>query len=199
MKSVITFDIDGVVFDTNRLAAEIITSHGLTPRFDDWNFSWLPKNIRSDVYKTYYGEDIKRGPLTSEMLPIYIHILSQDYDIYFVSARPAILLDATIEQFARNGIDITREQLILLDNSNKADVLQDLETVLHIDDSDTVIRSCLKYNLNHCMISNEMTGYNHYLRKSPDVRWAKNLDNFWENRNTFIEYPLAKNGIRQRS
>ena len=198
MKQVITFDIDNVVFSTNGLAADIISSYGLTPRFHDWNFNWLPERVRSSLDKIYYSEDIKNGHLTSRALPEYIHTLSQDYDIVFVSARPVKLLNATMEQFSQNKINISRDQLILLDKCNKAGVLKNLKTVLHIDDSDAVIKLCIEHDINHCMISNEMTEFNYYLRKHPKVRWAHNLDGFWENRNAFINYPMTGHGVKQR-
>jgi hypothetical protein len=197
MKKVLTFDIDNVNFDTNRLIEEYISSHGIVPRFDDWHYSYLPEDVRAAVYGIFYGEDIGKGDLTSAAAPYYIKEFGAEYDVYFVSARPKEQLWITIDQFARHNIDAPKDRLVLGCSTDKFAELRDLKTILHVDDSDTVIMPRIERNLKHCMISNYRTTSNHYLR--PKARWAGNIDDFWRNRDAFLNYSMSGNGVRLRS
>jgi hypothetical protein len=197
MKKVLTFDIDNVIFDTNRLIGEYISSRGIVPRFDDWHYSYLPEDVRAAVYGIFYGEDIGKGEMTSAAVPYYISELGAEYDVYFVSARPKEHFWITVDQFARHNIDAPKDRLILGCSGSKFAELNDLKTILHVDDSDTVIVPRIEHNLNHCMISNHKTVFNHYLR--PKARWAGNIDVFWENRAAFLSYSMSGNGVRLRS
>jgi len=185
----LTFDLDDVVFHSKDAIIKFLSARGIAPNFSDFAYRWLPDDVRQELFGYFAMPDFYKTVPTSPNLPMYIETLRKDYDVLFVTARPKSLSWATLQQFADGGIGVEEKEIIFLGlGADKTEALKRIAPILHIDDGAPVIEACLANGINHLMVSNEFTGYNHYLRDEPKVRWVKNLDEFWESRDYFINY-----------
>ncbi|MDR1826289.1 MAG: hypothetical protein LBQ49_01195 [Rickettsiales bacterium] len=189
-RPVITFDLDDVVFLSGAPVAEFLRARGFEPDYGDFNYKWLPPEVHKELYKFFVGPEYYGAPLTSPNAPAYIGALRKDYDVRFVTARPEKCRDLTVAQFTKGGIYVDRADITFLGiGADKIAVLKEINPKLHIDDGARIIELCVENGINHLMISNEYTGWNHYLRDDPRVRFVENLDEFWKRREEFLCHP----------
>ena len=181
MRPVITIDIDNVVFFHYGGICKIVSDlHGVLTRFMESAAYILPRPLVCAAFAKY-SED---AHLLDQSLPFQIMRAEADYDLRYLSSRPAYASQSSIRMFAANGIPIRDGQLVFARGDRKPAVAAALGSVLHIDDSDWIVKKFLGAKLAVGMISNDWTRYNHYLR--PVVNWAENLGPILANRERFL-------------
>ena len=185
----ITFDLDDTIFRSCDAIAGFLAARGIAPNTADFGYKWLDPSVREELFGFFSQPGFCTGGLTSPNIPAYIETLRRDYDVFFVTWRPKVLFDATRAQFAECGLDFDERSVIFCGPlADKAGVLKDIGTTLHVDDGPAAIETCVENGINHLMISNECTKFNWYLRDDPRVRWVENPDQFWDARDRFINY-----------
>ena len=162
---IITIDLDGVVFDLNKIIKDIFIKYNLeyfTPK--TWTFDGYPENIKQEIYKSFKTDAVVNTPLIDNKIRNTIYTLNLESSIYFVSSRFKDLHKPTIERMLNEFPFLDNSQILLTDNQSKTPILKQLKSNLHIDDSPSVIQECLDNKINCIMISNEDSEYNKHLK-----------------------------------
>lgn len=198
----IGLDLDNCVFDLDPLYQQAFYN-------TQYTYS-IPSTY--DVYKCYPKEigDILKRIFSSKAIfytevldPLGIVLLNRIYkqghhDIYILSSRIGDTTPKTFMHTQWNGLIYeTYQQLVRaglklpifninITHGNKLDTIKEKRIGLMIDDSPSVIESCIKNKIPCAMISTEKTKYNHYLRpqveyfnKVSDIIIAKNLIKYY--------------------
>lgn len=161
-KSVVTFDIDNVIFYPSGFGKRLVAIHGAFVNFAEGVMSVIPHRIVSAVSDREYSKSV----MASALLPQYIDQVVKIYnvDVRFISGRQPFQVQSTIRQFSDNGISIKEDNLIMVKTRNKIRAIKEVNSKLHVDDADMVIKQCNAEGVASCMISNERTKYNYYMR-----------------------------------
>jgi len=172
----ITIDLDDVLFNTRPLFKQAFKQVGQTyTKYNNWdlNLCYDPVVVEQ-LFKLFRDDIIYKMPLLDNKIPNILNNLMQrpDLEICFVTERLIKQPEKTWQQLTNAGIKCSFEQVYDREGK-KSDILRELKTDLHFDDSPYVISGCLKKNVPIVMISNNATLYNHYLRDK--VKHYKNL------------------------
>ncbi|MDR1027610.1 MAG: hypothetical protein LBL46_04305 [Rickettsiales bacterium] len=181
MKPVITIDIDNVVFAHDGIiSGAAMTLYGMFTGLLDSVIGALPPAFVNAIMNASMGS----ARPAHIQVPYCIARLAETTDPHFLSARPPYSVGAVANLFDRYGMKIPRDRLVFVPSDRKAETAIALGSILHIDDSDMVIKSMMKIGMNHCMISNDKTKYNHYLR--PAAQWLESIVLLQANRTRFF-------------
>lgn len=184
MKQVLTFDLDNTIFDTTPVTREAFRRcHKQFYYGTHFNVHLSYPQDVADTLVSLFSDDIWfNTKLLNKEVPQLINLLNQHYDIYYVTNRFRQAEDS-YEQLLKNGINCTLNQVIKsytdknsdkkVATIDKAQILKELNSILHFDDSPYVIESCLQANIPCHMISNHEMQYNYYLRDK--VKYSKDL------------------------
>ena len=142
----IGIDLDGVIFDTERVYgfySDIwdLEHHGLdnildnsSPTFQQ-RFRWSDDEIK-DFYKKYAHKIIKNTGLNPGVKETLIYLKSLGYDLYVVSMRGFYNkeeIDITLDLFKKEGLDVFTECIFEADDKRKVVVDKKIDYV--IDDN----------------------------------------------------------------
>ena len=163
----ITFDLDDVIFNMKPLTREAFKRANLPyKKATSWNISAIYDEKVCDNLRELWGDDmLYTMPVLDKRIPYILNTLLQrpDLEIAFVTERRLKQPEKTFQQLQNAGIKCSFDQVYDM-HGLKSDILKDLGTDLHFDDSPLVISGCLEKQVPVVMISNNETLYNHYLR-----------------------------------
>lgn len=172
----ITFDLDDVIFDLKPLVFEAFKRAGQPyKKQTDWNIAAIYDESVCKQLETLWADDMLYSmPVLDKKIPYVLNSLMQrpDLEVYFVTERRLKQPDKTFQQLRNAGINCDFDQVYDMPGL-KSDILKNLGTNLHFDDSPYVVGGCLDKNVPVVMISNNSTLYNHHLR--PRVEHYTNL------------------------
>ena len=163
----ISFDLDSVLFDITPLYKRACAEFGFTyhPPFDYDIYNAYPKNVATRLWELFSDDILYTTPIISREYPVILNNLLKNskYDVFFVTQRVLKQPKKSFMQLRNAGINCNLAQVY--DNPTpKVDVLKQIKTDLHFDDSPHVVADCIRDGVNIAMISNETTPYNHHLR-----------------------------------
>lgn len=163
----ITFDLDSVIFDLKPLEKKAFELAGQPyKKPTSWDIATIYNKEICDNLQTLWGSDmLYTMPVLDKGITYILNTLLQrpDLDIAFVTERRLKQPEKTFQQLQNAGIKCSFEQVYDM-HGLKSDILKDLGTDLHFDDSPLVVSGCLSKNVPVVMISNNETLYNHYMR-----------------------------------
>lgn len=175
----ITIDLDQVLFDNRPLFTRAFENAGYTAlkyaEYTDWNLrKCFDDDIVKELRKLFADDMLYSMPLVDRKIPYILNNLMQrpDLEVLFVTERMLKQPQKTFNQLLNAGINCNFEQ-VYDQEGKKTDILCELKTDLHFDDSPYVVSGCIEKSVPIVMISNNATKYNHYLRT--DVPYYPNL------------------------
>ena len=172
----LTFDLDDVIFNMKPLYKEAFKRVGLPyTKQTSWDIASIyDEKVVNNLIDLWSSDLLYSMPVLDIGMPYIINDLMarDDMDIYFVTERRLKQPEKSFQQLQNAGIKCNFNQVIDR-HGFKSDILKELKTDLHFDDSPFVVRGCLDKNIPVVMISNNNTIYNHHLRG--DVEHYKNL------------------------
>ncbi len=173
---IITIDLDDVIFDTRPLYRLAFESLGQPfVKCSDWNlYKCYGETVANRLFEVFKDDCLYTMPLLDKRIPGVLNQLihKPNLDILFVTQRILKQPQKTFQQLINAGIQCSFDQ-VYDQEGEKSDILIKLKTNLHFDDSPHVISQCINKNIPICMISNNYTQYNYYLRKF--VPYSTNL------------------------
>ena len=175
----ITIDLDQVLFDNRPLFKQAFKNAGYTAlkyvEYTDWDLrKCYDEVVVKRIFELFNDDFLYTMPLLDKKIPYILNDLMQrpDLEVLFVTERVLKQPQKTFQQLLNAGINCNFEQ-VCDQEGKKSDILFELKTDLHFDDSPYVVSGCIEKNIPIVMISNNATKYNHYLRK--DVPYYPNL------------------------
>jgi len=182
----ITFDLDDVIFNMKPLNMEAFRRAGQSYRKQtSWDIDKIyDKSVCDNLIYLWSSDFLYSMPVLDLEIP---HVLNKliarpDMDVLFVTQRRLKQPQKTFEQLRNAGINCHLNQVIDQDGE-KADILQELKTDMHFDDSPHVVAGCIEKSVPIVMISNNATYYNHHLRNKveyyPNLRTALIKKGLW--------------------
>lgn len=163
----ISFDLDSVIFDIEPLYIQANQEYGLEykiPKF--WEIEkCYPANVTARLIELFADDSLYTMPIISEEYPIILNKILRDprYEVFFVTQRRRQQPEKSFAQLRNAGINCKYSQ-VYDKKQPKVEVLNEIQTDLHFDDSPHVVSDCLRSGVNVAMISNQKTLYNHHLR-----------------------------------
>lgn len=172
----VSFDLDSVIFDILPLYRRACAEFGVKYHKPySWNvYEIYPENVAARLLELFADDALYKMPIISRQYPVILNnLLKNDkYDVFFVTQRRLKQPEKSFQQLRNAGINCNFTQVY--DNPTpKVDVLKQIKTDLHFDDSPTVVTDCVRNGVNIVMISNQNTPYNHHLRGR--VKYYNNL------------------------
>lgn len=162
----ITFDLDSVIFDLNPLMAMAFDGTGMEYTYPiSWNiYESYPLPIAYKMLNLFCDDELYRTPLLDKNIPNVLNNLMkrQDTQVLFVTERRLKQPIKTFQQLTNAGINCNFSQVYDKPGA-KSDILYDIKTDLHFDDSPVVVSGCIEKHIPIVMISNPTTPYNHHL------------------------------------
>lgn len=182
-KPVIALDLDNVVFDTLSITDEFVKIKlGLNPKpYTTYDFKHYPDAVAQAIIDFYSTpESCKAGVCHPAFPMFYDYLTMKGYFVKFVSARRPELLNATLDQFKRAGIQgVTEENVSLVHSHDKNGRLREINPVVFVDDSPTVVLGAAAdkslANTKIGLVSNARTVYNQYLQGHPTIIHGDNV------------------------
>lgn len=172
----ITFDLDSVIFDLDYLMAKAFDGSGKEyVRPTNWDvYKCYSLPIANKMVNLFKDDALYQTPLLDKNMPNILNNLMKrpNMRVLFVTERFLKQPLKTFMQLTNAGIQCDFSQVYDRYGA-KADVLYDIHTDLHFDDSPIVVSGCLKKHIPIVMISNSTTPYNHHLRDK--VEYYENL------------------------
>ena len=175
----ISFDLDFVIFNIEPLYKRANLELNVPYRRPMYYSikQCYPEHVTRRLFELFSSDALYMMPLISMEYPDILNKLLQDdrYDISFVTQRRLSQPQKTYRQLRNAGINCRFDQIYDRPGP-KVDVLKEIQTDLHFDDSPYVVADCLDAGVNITMISNDGTPYNHHLRNRvqhyPDLKTA---------------------------
>ena len=165
----ITIDLDDVIFNTRPIFERVFTENGqyfTNNLYTNWDLS---KCFDTVLVKKLYGlfkDDVLYSmPILDIKIPAVLNNLMQQpgLEVLFVTERLLKQPLKTFQQLQNAGIKCSLEQVYDKDGK-KSDILHEIKTDLHFDDSPNVVSECIQKHVPIVMISNNATLYNYHLR-----------------------------------
>ena len=164
----ITIDLDTVIFDPRPLFKRAFKEVGQTfKKYHDWDLSkCYDEVVVKRIFELFNDDFLYTMPLLDKKIPYILNTVMQrpDMEVLFVTERILKQPQKTFQQLLNAGINCTFEQ-VYDQEGKKSDILYEIKTDLHFDDSPNVISGCIEKNIPIVMISNNATPYNHHLRQ----------------------------------
>lgn len=164
----ITLDLDDVIFNTIPLYELAFKQAGQT--FTQYPTNWnlhacYDEKVCDNLYKLFKSDLVYNMSVIDNTIPDILNTLIQrpDIEVLFVTQRLLKQPFKTFKQLRNNSIHCSYKS-IYDKEGKKSDILAELKTDLHFDDSPHVISDCIKANIPVVMISNPTTPYNYHLR-----------------------------------
>ena len=175
----ITIDLDNVIFNMTPLYKEAFRRAGqdyIKPI--SWDVDTIyDKKVCDNLIDLWSSDYLYTMPVFDKKIPQILNelMVQDETQVFFVTERRLKQPIKSFRQLRNAGIKCTFFQVV--DKPGlKSDVLEELESELHFDDSPYVIKGCIKKSIPVVMISNNSTLYNHHLRASvehyPNLRTA---------------------------
>jgi len=162
----ITFDLDSVIFDLNPLMAMAFDGTGMKYTYPtNWDIvKCYPFPIAYKMLDLFCDDALYKMPLIDKNIPNVLNNLMKrkDTNVLFVTERRLKQPIKTFQQLTNAGIQCNFSQ-VYDKHGAKSDILHDIKTDLHFDDSPIVVSGCIKKQIPIVMISNPTTPYNHHL------------------------------------
>ena len=182
----ITFDLDDVIFNMKPLCREAFKRAGQPyVELTSWDIDKIYDKTVCDSFVSLWSSDFLYSmPVLDKKIPGVLNelMMQPDKDVLFVTQRRLKQPQKTFEQLRNAGINCCFNQVIDKDGE-KVDILQELKTDIHFDDSPNVVKGCIERSVPVVMISNNATLYNHHLRDSvehyPNLRTALIKKGLW--------------------
>lgn len=163
----VSFDLDSVIFDLNALMSRAFIGSGQQYTYPtNWNiYACYSVTIAQKMEELFRDDALYATPLLDKKIPAILNSLMErpDLEVFFVTERRTKQPLKTFNQLKSAGINCSFEQ-VYDQEGQKADVLKQIGTDLHFDDSPIVVKGCLKQQIPIVMISNHTTPYNYHLR-----------------------------------
>ena len=163
----ITFDLDSVIFDLNPLMAMAFEGTEWSYTYPtNWNpYECYPYQIASRLMDLFADDRLYKTPLIDNRIPAMLNdlMLRPNIQVLFVTQRVLKQPLKTFQQLKDAGIHCKFSQ-VYDKYGEKSDILHEIQTDLHFDDSPIVVSGCLERRVPVVMISNPTTPYNHHLR-----------------------------------
>ena len=163
----ITFDLDSVIFDINPLMAKAFDGSGQSYFYPtNWDmYKCYSFPIVNKMLELFADDELYNAPLIDKKIPQMLNSLMRrpNTDVLFVTQRVLKQPIKTFQQLTNAGIHCNFSQ-IYDRHGAKSDILRDIKTDLHFDDSPIVVSGCIEKHVPIVMISNETTPYNYHLR-----------------------------------
>ena len=141
----------------------------------NWNVAEIyDEKVWNNLVELWGDDMLYSMPVLDAGMPYILNTLLKrhDLDIAFVTERKLKQPEKTFRQLRNAGIQCSFSQ-VYDQEGLKSDILRDIGTDIHFDDSPYVIQGCLQKDVPVVMISNNSTLYNHYLRDH--VEYYSNL------------------------
>ena len=172
----VSFDLDSVIFDISPLYKRACAEFGVEyqpPLYFDI-YKAYPANVAARLWELFADDDLYKTPIISQEYPAILNNLLKNskFDVFFVTQRILKQPEKSFKQLQNAGINCNFTQ-VYDDPRPKVDVLKQIKSDLHFDDSPNVVADCIRDGVNVVMISNENTLYNHHLRNR--VKYYDNL------------------------
>lgn len=185
---IISFDLDSVLFDIEPLYKQACLETGVKyvkPKYWAINECY-GEDTTKRLFELFGDDKLYTMPIISKEYPKLLNQILNNPNIetFFVTQRFKQQPEKSYHQLRNAGIECRFNQ-VFDEKRPKVEVLKDIKTDLHFDDSPIVVGDCLKEGVNVAMISNNNTLYNHYLRNR-----VKHFEN--------LKVALIKSGILSR-
>ncbi|MDR1071860.1 MAG: hypothetical protein LBL21_04425 [Rickettsiales bacterium] len=172
----ISLDLDDTIFDMEPLFRMAFEDSGVPylPR-TEWNiYEIYPAKVCDRLTELFRSPHLYKNPLLSEKIPAEVRRVynSNIFKVHYVTERYVKNPDMTLEQLSNAKLPGGISDVYDMDMP-KIQVLQQIGSALHFDDSPNIIRDCQMHLVRCVMISNDKTPYNHYLRGK--VRWFPDI------------------------
>ena len=172
----ITFDLDDVIFNMRPLHEMAFKMAGEEyKKSTTWDIeSIYGKRVCDNLRELWSSDMLYQMKVLDKEIPYILNDLMKnpEYEIYFVTERRLKQPEKTFRQLRNAGIDCSYSQ-VFDQEGLKSDILREIGTDMHFDDSPYVVKGCMAKDVPVIMISNNSTLYNHYLRKN--VEYYKSL------------------------
>lgn len=163
----VSFDLDSVIFDLNALMSRAFTGSGQKYTYPtNWNiYACYSADIAQKMECLFRDDYLYQTPLLDKKMPEILNSLMKrpDLEVCFVTERRTKQPLKTFNQLKSAGINCSFNQVYDQEGA-KADILKQINTDLHFDDSPIVVKGCLEQHVPIVMISNNTTPYNYHLR-----------------------------------
>ena len=172
----ITIDLDDVIFNMRPILNEAFKRAGQpVVKQTSWDIASIYDESVCGHLRDLWADDMLYSmTVLDKKIPHILNVLMErpDIEVLFVTERKLKQPQKTFQQLRNAGIKCRFDQ-IYDKHGLKSDILRELKTDLHFDDSPYVIGGCLEKQVPVVMISNDLTLYNHHLRDK--VEYYKDL------------------------
>ncbi|MBQ6109902.1 MAG: hypothetical protein IJL05_00800 [Alphaproteobacteria bacterium] len=174
----ITIDLDDVIFNTRPIFERAFKQAGQVFKphlYNNWDLrKCFDMSVVENLRKLFKDDYLYTMQVLDQRIPFVLNNLmnKSDLQILFVTERLLKQPFKTFKQIRNAGINCSWKQ-IYDKPGKKSDILSEIKSDLHFDDSPYVISGCIEKNIPVVMISNTNTHYNHYLRGH--VKHCENL------------------------
>jgi len=173
---VISIDIDGVLFRIpiiEYINAEFGEKYTYED-FTDWNLSNFPEHIRNEMFAAFRSTEFMCS--TKAYWGTYSTL--RDWKLagnklFAITRRDPNLIDGTRYQFEKEFPGLFVNCFFVAPNESKATYLKSINADIHIDDYD--VEDSVAAGIKTYLITNEETGYNHFLRDNHKLNQALSL------------------------
>lgn len=163
----VTFDLDNVIFDMRPIYDMAFKRAGVPfEKPTSYDIDEIYNETVCANLRELWGDDILYTMrVMDKNIPYILNGLMKqpNTEVIFVTERMYKQPEKTLMQLQNAGINCTIDQ-VCDKHGLKSDILKELKTDLHFDDSPYVVNGCLKKQVPVVMISNNFTLYNHFLR-----------------------------------
>lgn len=184
---IISIDLDNTLFNIQPIYRSGFGPHQHYTPPTDWDLTkCYSKEIAAKIIAAFKSPAIFKTSLINDSYPYLLHNLRNFNQLRFITTRKSdkkpvpygdsyvpYELYETYRQLLANGIRCAFKEVIPTKDETKLDAIRAAHIDLVIDDSPVVIEKCLEEGIDHVLISNQNTPYNHYLREQ--ATWAKDL------------------------
>jgi hypothetical protein len=141
----------------------------------DWDiYKNYPASICDRLVELFKSPQLYQNPLLDKKIPDVLRTVynSGVFKVHYVTERFVKNPEMTFNQLKSAGLPVVQSDVYDMNLPN-VEVLKQIGSALHFDDSPNIVNDCLKHGVKCVMISNDKTLYNHFMRGK--VRWYPDI------------------------